>query len=518
MRELLCGRALTVVKRGGPNQSVIKDVSLTIHAGELLGIVGESGSGKTTTALALTGMLPSSLCLKAGSARYKQRDIYAMKGKERAAFWGKETGFIFQDPAAALNPSRRIGAQIAERLTLFSKLSQSEREARVLSACEEAGLSPSRALLRQYPHELSGGMRQRVMIASAIIHEPELLIADEPTASLDAATAQEILLLIKRLQEKRGCAALLISHDLNAVREICPRVIVMDKGRIVERAESGVFFARPVSPPARRLVEAARRFSEGEGGELLLTGGRREPPAQKAVVELNNVCVSYESRFTRLMRSGAKEKAHEEPKRVLKNVSLSINEDEAFGILGESGSGKTTLARALSGLLPYSGLYRADGRDFSSLTKKERGRFVQAVFQNPYTSLNPAMTVQRLIEEPLVIHRVGTRRERAETAREMLARVRLEPRFLTRFPRELSGGERQRVAIASALALGPRLLIADEMLSALDAAVQVKILELLCRLRESFGFSVLFITHNAACARAFCRRAAVMKDGVLSDF
>jgi peptide/nickel transport system ATP-binding protein len=523
MQELLRGRALTVAARGDTARPLIQDVSLTLHAGEVVGIVGGSGSGKTTTAFALTGMLPSALCLQAGSAHYKTRDIYALRRQERAAFWGKETGFIFQDGAASLNPAQRIGTQIAERLTLFSKLSKSERDARVLRACKETGLPSARALLRKYPHELSGGMKQRVMIASAIIHAPALLIADEPTASLDAATAKEILALIKTLQEKRGCAVALISHDLNTVREMCSRVFVMHEGRIVESVPRGVFFAQPASRAARQLLRAARLFSDEDGGagereKLFRICASDEAAAQTPVIDAADLCASYESRFAFITRARVKKNAPGENPRVLKNISLSITEGEAFGILGKSGSGKTTLARALSGIIPYSGVYRADGREFSSLTQKERGRFVQMVFQNPYTSLNPAMTVQRILEEPLLIQHAGTRRDRAEMAREMLERVQLAPRFLTRFPRELSGGERQRLAIASALMLRPRLLIADEILSALDAAVQVKILELLGSLSGLFRFSVLFITHNAAHARAFCHRTAIMHDGVLSFF
>ena len=510
MQELLSARALSVVKRSDARRIIIRDVSLALYANEIVGIVGESGSGKTTTALALMGMLPPSLVIGGGSVHIQKRELATMSAQERAAFWGKETGFIFQDPSASLNPVQRIGAQIAERLALFSTLSKREREARALCACQEAGLPSSRALLQKYPHELSGGMKQRAMIASAIIHGPSFIIADEPTASLDAATAQEILRLIKRLQEKRGCAVLLISHDLNAVRAICSRVFVMHRGSIIESAASGVFFTRPAAPHAQELVDAARLLSGVEAQSIRGIKEARESVAQKPLVELNAFCASYASRFAPLTHSAARQNALDTNNSVLKNISLSINEGEVFGLLGESGSGKTTLGRALAGIIPYRGVYKAGGIEFSSLSQKERSRFVQIVFQNPAASLNPAMTVQRIVEEPLVIQGAAAKRERVQKAREMLESVQLDRSFLTRFPRELSGGEKQRAAIASALMTSPRLLIADEMLSALDAAVQVKILELLCRLRERFGFAVLFITHNAALAGAFCHRTASM--------
>ena len=518
MQELIRACGISVAKRSDIHRIIIKDVSLNVRANEIVGIVGESGSGKTTTALALTGMLPASLKIIAGSASCKNKDIYALSRKDTASFWGKETAFIFQDPSASLNPVKRIGTQIAERLVLFSKLSKSQIEARVLNACKEAGLEPSRGLLRKYPHELSGGMKQRAMIAGAIIHSPSLIIADEPTASLDAITAKEILCLIKTLQQKSGCGVVLISHDLNAVREICSRVYVMHKGSIIEDAPGAAFFSGPASEHAKRLLDAAHILAGKKPASALYASAHGESIQQKrAAAETQNLCAAYTPRFARAMQTQTQNKAADKKAGILKNISLAINEHEVFGVIGESGSGKTTLARALSGIIPYSGSYKAGGEEFAALTKKQQSRFVQIVFQNPYTSLNPAMTVQSLIEEPLVIHGADAKRERAEKAREMLDSVLLDQSFLPRYPRELSGGERQRIAIASALMLSPRLLIADEMLSALDAAVQVKILELLCRLRERFGFSVLFITHHVAHALTFCNRVAVMKDGSIIE-
>ncbi|MDR1785647.1 MAG: ABC transporter ATP-binding protein [Spirochaetaceae bacterium] len=494
MDALITARGVTVVKRSDHTRRIIRGVSLEVGRNECLGLVGESGSGKTTTALALTGMLPLSLQVGEGQVLYQGRDLYGMTAGEMESFWGRETAFIFQDPSSALNPVKTVGAQIAERLTLFSGLSRAEIEGRVLGACGEAGLPQERPFLKKFPHQLSGGMKQRVMIAGALVCSPKLIIADEPTASLDAITARGILRLLGEVQRKHGAALILISHDLSAVREMCTRVCVLHQGRIVEAAPAGEFFSSPVHGAARQLLGAAAAAPPRRG-----TGPRQILAAEGLTAHYGD----------RMRRGGAP---------VFRALSFSIAQDEVFALIGESGSGKTTLARSLSGIIPYSGSLRIEGEELSSLSRKARSRLVQIVFQNPYTALNPERKVQALVEEPLVIHRLGRDKgERAQAARGMLSAVGLDESFLLRFPRELSGGERQRVAIAAALMLHPRLLIADEILSALDTPVQAKIINLLFSLKERFGFSILFITHNIAQAIAIADTVAVMKDGSLVE-
>jgi ABC-type glutathione transport system ATPase component len=528
VEELISARGITVGKRSAHSRVIINDVSLNVHKNEILGIVGESGSGKTTTALALTGMLPASLIVSSGVVLYSEsttcneRDVYAMNPKETSAFLGKETAFIFQDPSAALNPVQRIGTQIAERLVIFSKrghtpserLSKTESEERALDACNEAGLPATRDFLQKYPHELSGGMKQRAMIASAIVHAPRFIIADEPTASLDALTAKGILELLRRVQEKLGCGIVFISHDLDAVRGLCSRLYVLHQGSVVETASVEDFFVRPHSEHAKELVKSLR----------IINAPRKTPHTEthasafETLATIDNLSARYINRGEMYSKSAKYLQASQTKKNVLHHISFSIGKQEVVGLIGQSGSGKTTLARCLSGIIPYTGSFKMDGEEFSALSRKDKSRLVQIVFQNPYTALNPSRTIQSLVEEPLVIHHTGSKRERAERVREMLSAVSLDESFLRRYPDELSGGERQRAAIAAALMLSPKLLVADEILSALDITVQLKIIDLLSRLKERFGFSILFITHNISQALSFCDKIAVMKDGRIMEF
>jgi peptide/nickel transport system ATP-binding protein len=495
--QFLKAENLTVAKRSDPAVRILRGLSLSLARGETLALVGESGSGKTTAALALTGMLPPSLAVTGGAIRIAGRDVQEMKGRTWREFLGKETAFIFQDPAAALNPVQRVGAQIGERLRLFSGLSAGEIRERCRQACGEAGLPATDEFLAKFPHELSGGMKQRVMLASALVYTPSLIIADEPTASLDPLTAAGILRLLAGVKEKHGAALIFISHDLKAVEDMCQKVCVLHRGEAVESGPVSRVFAGPGHERTQALLGA---MNARERAGTAAAPGAPAPVLLKA----EGLCARYPGG----RRAG---------KAALEGVSFSIEENTVFALIGESGAGKTTLARCIAGIIPYSGSLTLGGREAAALSRRERSRFAQIVFQNPYTALNPEMTVLSLAAEPLAIHRIGTRREREKAAGDMLAEVGLDEPFWRRQPWELSGGERQRAAIAAALMLRPRLLIADEILSALDPPVQNRILALLARLRARYGFSVLFITHDTALALAVAATVAVMKDGALVE-
>ena len=482
---VLSVRGLRVIGPGG--EALVDGVDLDLRAGEIVGLVGESGAGKSLTALSLLGLVPLPAHAAGGEVVLEGERLDAMRPAGLARVRGARIGLVPQDPAAALDPVRRVGAQIAETLRAHAPMGRAEAARRAAEALAEVGV-----VRDDHPHRLSGGQRQRAMIAMALAPGPAVLIADEPTASVDPAVRMAILDLIAIRAREAGLAVLLISHDLGAVARVAGRVLVMDGGRIVEEGPPSLLSRAARHPRTVRLAAAAALAPPATAPRVQ---GARERP----VLEARDLSCELRG------RSGARV-------RVVDGVSLAIAPGETLGLVGASGSGKTTLARSLVGLVPPSGgALLVDGAD--------PARTVQIVFQDPYLSLDPRLSVAASIVEPLAIHRVGgasradRRAHRARRSGELLAAVGLHPQIGARRPAQLSGGERQRVAIARALALEPRLLVLDEPISSLDPSIGARIMDLLAGLRAERGLSYLLISHDLAAVASAADRVAVMDAG-----
>ncbi|MDR1700618.1 MAG: ABC transporter ATP-binding protein [Lachnoclostridium sp.] len=447
---------------------VVNDISFYMKPNEIVGIVGESGSGKTMTALSLLGILPEN-----GQA---SADSLLFNGQERKPIPGKEIAMVFQEPMTALNPVLTIGNQVGEMLALHEKISKEERQKRVREMFAHVGLEDSIAFLRKYPHELSGGMRQRILIAMAMICKPMLLIVDEPTTALDSFTSEQILDLIKKLNLEFKTAVLFISHDIKLVRRFCNYVLVMENGEIIEHGDAEEIFLHPQKQYTKNLLAA------------LPSADRRVKTTKKTkeILEIKELSVSYGE------------------KKVVDSVSFRMIEGEVLGIMGKSGCGKSTLSQAIAGLLPFEG-------------KAERfGNQIGMVFQDPYGSLNPAKTVEWILEEPLRIRHIK-KENRKKRVTEILREVGLPAHYRTKKGSQLSGGERQRIAIACALLTEPKILILDEPVSALDVTVQDKICRLLVQCKKRFHLSYLFISHDKDVMEMMCDRILVMQDGKIGE-
>ena len=490
MQEVLTGmtepvlsvRNLTVRLPGGADrENAIEGISFDIGPREIVCIVGESGSGKSVTAQAVMGLLPKrDLVVTAGETLLQGEDTTKAGIHRLRALRGTRMGMIFQEPMTALNPVQRVGQQIAEVLEIHTKLSGTEQRQRVLDIMKAVHLPDPDLMIDAYPHQLSGGQRQRIMIAAALILDPALLIADEPTTALDVTTQAQILRLIKEMQSRRNTGVMFITHDFGVVSEIADRVVVMQRGRVVEQGTRDEVLRRPREASTKMLVAAVPS----------LVPPKRAPVEGKLAVK------------------------------AAQDVNFHIRKGETLGIVGESGSGKTTVARCIARLIePSEGEILIEGANVAHLPERDLRpyrRDIQIVFQDPYRSLNPRRTVgQSIIEGPV---NFGMTREKAVgKARELMQLVGLSPDALDRYPHQFSGGQRQRICIARALAMGPTLLIADEAVSALDVSVQAQVLELLDNIRKQFDLAVLFITHDLRVAAQICDRIAVMKNGVVVE-
>ncbi|PCE15407.1 ABC transporter ATP-binding protein [Microbacterium sp. SZ1] len=499
----------------------VEGVDLEIAPGETVAIVGESGSGKSTTAMAIIGLLAGGGRVAAGSIRLDGREIAHASENELRMIRGRDIGMVPQDPMSNLNPVAKIGTQVAETLLAHGLATRQNVQEKVVEALSAAGLPDPERRAKQYPHEFSGGMRQRALIAIGLACKPRLLIADEPTSALDVTVQQTILDQIGAMTRELGTAVLLITHDLGLAAERAERVVVMHRGRVVEQGPARQILEAPQHPYTQSLVKAApsvaaarlrpeafrvedRAADEGEASE----DAAAQRPADN-IVEIENLTKVYPVR-------GQKDDFV-----AVNDVSLAIPRGETVAIVGESGSGKTTTARMLLKIIePTSGLIRFEGKDVSSLSRAETRDFrqrVQPIFQDPYSSLNPMFTIERLISEPLDFYKRGSGADRRKRVRQLLDDVALPQSMLTRYPSELSGGQRQRVAIARALALSPDLIVCDEPVSALDVLVQDQILTLLGDLQREYGLSYLFISHDLAVVRLISDYVCVMKDGVLVE-
>ena len=495
---LLDVRALGVHYPGDAGR-VVDDLSFTIAAGESLGLVGESGSGKTQTALAIMRLLPQQARIS-GHVSFQGQPLLQLDEHAMNRIRARRIAMVFQDPAQALNPYLRIGEQLQRVLAAHAVVGRRGRRARSLELLRRVRLPDAARRLECFPHQLSGGMRQRAMIAAALAAEPALLIADEPTTALDVTVQAQILDLLLELRRDAGIALLLITHDLGVIAGNCDRMLVMHQGKSLETGTTTGVFARPSHPHTRRMLATAPRIDSPAAV------GR--PPADPArVLEVERLSISFAG--TGLLRS-RRRALH-----AVRDVSFALAEGETLAIVGESGSGKTTVARAILGLVsPNAGSIRYLGAPLAAAAKhRERAlrRSLQMVFQDPVGSLNPAMRIGEILNEAIRLDRPdldrGARRARA---REMLRRVGLEESLVARLPHELSGGQAQRVAIARALSCSPRVLICDEAVAALDNAVRREILDLLAEEQRQTGLSIVFITHDLAVVRRISHRVMVM--------
>lgn len=491
-----------------PNgRRLLDGISLSVAEGETVGLVGESGSGKSLTARSVLGLLPDRASA-GGSVRLDGREVLGATTRELLELRRRSAAMIFQDPRSGINPMRTIGDHLTESLRFGGGRSAGEARDRAYELLAAVRLPRPEDHLRQYPHELSGGMLQRVMIAGALTGSPKLLVCDEPTTALDVTTQAEVIALLVELRAKRGMGMLFITHDLNLAASICDRVCVMNAGRVEEQGDARRVFREPVAAYTRRLVAATPTIAAatGEPADAANDGPAVPSPPADAMLEASSLSKTY----TRHGRA---------PVRAVADVAIRIPRGGALGVVGESGSGKSTLARMIVGLEQAdSGDIRIAGRSRSLLPRTsaerlERARSVQMVFQDPYLSLDPRIAAGRAIEDAMRLHtRLGVREAR-ERVLELLGRVGLDERHGNALPRTLSGGQRQRVAIARALAVEPDVLVMDEATSALDVSVQAQVLDLVGAIRRERGLTVLFITHDLAVIRSVCEETVVMRHG-----
>ncbi|WP_072803934.1 dipeptide ABC transporter ATP-binding protein [Rhodococcoides yunnanense] len=480
----------------------VRSVSLTVQPGEVVALVGESGSGKSTTAHSVIGLLPGNGRVTGGRILFGGRDITGLKAKKLREIRGAEIGFVPQDPAIALNPVKKIGIQVAEALWVHGLAGRSEAKEQAIEILARAGLSHPEARAQQYPHELSGGMKQRVLIGIALACRPKLVIADEPTSALDVTVQRRILDHLQELTSSSGTAVLLITHDLGVAADRADRIVVMRHGEIVEQGPTAAILGSPAQTYTRKLLQAAPSLA----GVPLVDSS---PTTTGPVLTLSNVTKEFALPGTST------------PFLAVDDVSFEIPRGRTFSLIGESGSGKSTVARSVVRLEQItSGRIDFDGVDLSTLRGEELRQVrkrIQLVYQNPFSSLDPRFSVADVVSEPLRAFGIGSGSERRVKAGELLEQVALPASTLDRKAAELSGGQRQRVAIARALALAPELVVLDEPVSALDVSVQDQILRLLVDLQDRLGVAYLFISHDFAVVRQISHEVGVLRAGKLVE-
>jgi peptide/nickel transport system ATP-binding protein len=486
-------------------ERAVSDLSLELRRNEIVCVVGESGSGKSVLARAIMGLLPAPhVRVTGGHVVFDGEDLLAADPERMRGIRGARIAMIFQEPMTALNPLMTIGRQIDEMLEIHLKLSRRERRARIVALLEEVHLADPERIMGAYPHEVSGGQRQRAMIAMALILEPAILIADEPTTALDVTTQAQILALIKELQRKHRTGVLFITHDFGVVAEIADRVAVMQHGVLVELGAAAQVLNAPRHDYTKSLIAAV---------PALAPRPRREMDTAPLLLEVSGMTKTFGSGATWLSRGDRRVHA-------VKSVALSVRRGRTLGLVGESGSGKSTLARCIIRLIePDAGTVRLGDVELSALSRRQlrpHRKHIQMVFQDPFGSLNPRQTVVQLIAQGPITHGVAAD-EALAIARELLQLVRLDPAAANRFPHEFSGGQRQRIGIARALALRPVLLVADEPVSALDVSVQAQVLQLLADIRDRLELTMLFITHDLRVAAQVCDEIAVMRHGEIVE-
>ncbi|MEN4450165.1 ABC transporter ATP-binding protein [Mycobacterium sp. SM3041] len=507
----------------GKSVPAVRGASLTVYPGQTVAIVGESGSGKSTTAAAVLGLLPGTGKVTGGQILFDGQDLATASRRDFEKIRGSGVGLVPQDPNTNLNPVWRVGFQIRETLQANGAAKRGDARKRAIALLSEAGMRDADKRVNQFPHEYSGGMRQRALIAIGLACRPKLLIADEPTSALDVTVQRQILDHLEELTTELGTAVLLITHDLGLAAERASHLVVMYKGRVVESGPALQILQDPHHEYTKRLVRAApslaARRTDGElvGDQALpLKVGTTQHASSgpQDVLVATNLIKDFPIRGAVPFRSGSTFRA-------VNDVSFTLRRGTTTAVVGESGSGKSTVARMVLGLLEAtSGTVHFDGKDVTSLrgaAAKEFRRRVQPVFQNPYGSLDPMYSIYRAIAEPLNIHGIGDKSSRTARVKELLDLVALPQSVMQRFPNELSGGQRQRVAIARALALNPEVVVCDEAVSALDVLVQAQILTLLRDLQNELGLSYLFITHDLAVVKEIAHNVIVMSRGEVVD-
>jgi peptide/nickel transport system ATP-binding protein len=509
---------------------VVRSVSFDIAPKETLAVVGESGSGKSVTALSIMRLTPQGSSKIEGSIKLAGQELLTLPEPQMRRIRGNDVAMIFQEPMTSLNPVLTIGFQIAEALILHRNMSRSEAEAETVRLLEKVRIPAAKSRFHEYPHRFSGGMRQRVMIAMALACKPKLLIADEPTTALDVTIQAQILQLIKLLQEEEGMSVLFITHDMGVVAEIADRTVVMYNGQAVETGTTEDIFARPTHPYTRSLLASVPKLGSMEGRKRPMrfpvvdraTGESDVPTetsdtvkaAERPVLEVSNLTTRFEIRSGLL--GSVKGRVH-----AVENVSFSVQAGETLALVGESGCGKSTTGRSVMRLIePLAGSVLLDGVDVLKLNQndlREQRKRMQMIFQDPFASLNPRMNVGAAIAEPLLINKLATRSEARDQIAELLRRVGLQPDMASRFPHEFSGGQRQRICIARALAVEPRLIVADEAVSALDVSVKAQVVNLMLELQARMGLAYLFISHDMAVVERVSHRVAVMYLGEIVE-
>lgn len=496
---------VTNLRVNAAEREVVKGISFSLASQEVLAVVGESGSGKTLAMRSLIKLLPTGITSQADSLIFDGQDLQLLNQEQLRSLRGAGIGMVFQEPMTSLNPAMTIGRQLDEGLVLHTQLTERERRGKIIAMLERVGLTDAASLLGRYPHEFSGGMRQRVMIAAVMLLEPKLIIADEPTTALDVLVQHEVMELMLSLTAEKGSAVILISHDLSMVARYASRIMVMEQGELVEQNTSHQLLANPQHPYTRRLLEALPVRQPAPDRQRLL--------AAESVIALTDVEIAYTGRKAWFRPAAIT--------RAVQGVSFNVRAGETVALVGASGSGKTTIGKLIAGMLKASsGTLAFRGHLVTSSDKKLVStwrRECQMIQQDPFSSLDPRMYIAQILEEPLLLVETMNRSAREQRVREVLDEVGLGALFLTRYPHQLSGGQRQRVAIARAIIRRPAFIIADEPTSALDMTVQKQILQLLKRLQDHYGFACLFITHDLGAVEQVADRIMVMEKGVLVE-
>ena len=512
--------------------TVVHDIDFSLYENEILAIVGESGSGKSVTSKAIMGLLSDKNIHIKGLINFEETSLLSLSSKEFAKLRGNDIAMIFQEPMSALNPSLTCGFQVAEILLHHKKVSASEVKKEVLQLFEKVKLPRPQDMYTSYPHQISGGQMQRVVIAMAIACKPKLLIADEPTTALDVTVQKEILQLLKDLQKQTGMSMLFISHDLALVCELADRVLVMYKGDIVEKGTVKEIFEAPKKPYTKallgsrptldvryKILPTIASIKDNSFIPQSITSQQRAKKHQKIytktpLLRVENVAKSY---FSKVGIFGQKQEI-----KAVNGISFDVFEGETLGLVGESGCGKSTLGKVILQLEKATkGSIFYKGKEITSLKSKDLRSLrkdIQLVFQDPYSSLHPRKIIGQAIIEPMEVHGIGSsKKQRKEKAMELLSRVGLEASYFHRYPHQLSGGQRQRVGIARTIAMEPKLVICDESVSALDISVQAQVLNLLNELKEDFGFTYIFISHDLAVVKYMADQLLVMNKGAIEE-
>jgi peptide/nickel transport system ATP-binding protein len=525
---LLSVRDLVISSSDG---AIVHKLNFDLQKTKTLAIVGESGSGKSISSLALMGLLAKGLIAK-GSIKYNSVELINNKDEEWQKLRGKDIAMIFQEPMSALNPSMTCGKQVAEILEIHTKLADKDIKRKVLQLFEKVELPRALELYRSYPHQLSGGQKQRVMIAMAIACNPKILIADEPTTALDVSVQAGILSLLKKLQEENGMAMLFISHDLGVVRKVADEILVMHLGQAKEHAETetlfknpedsytkGLLACRPTADTYYRRLPLVRDFLQEEAHETeIISPTVRE---HRAMAKLKQEPLFKVKDLTKIYRSTQGLWAKKVEHQALDDLAFEVYPQESLGLVGESGSGKTTLGRILVGLEKADGgQVFFKGEDIANYSAKQwrlLHKSIQIIFQDPFTALNPKISIGEAITAVIQKRKRAGKKQAVAETKELLEKVGLLPDYYPRFPHEFSGGQRQRIGIARALAVQPEFIVCDESVSALDVSVQAQILNLLNDLKDEFGFTYLFISHDLQIVKYFCDRVLVLQNGKLVE-